>query len=201
MVSICHKTKDLLDWSGFSMIRLRVKKCGFFWLFKIRYLHRTNFCVYLFSRAKKNRILRVLAFANSKFLKISHEYLFFPIANFWKFHVYKFHNNIALEIIRNVFEYHQYNKYHQYNSRRNVCLKRRNVNTALYSTETMASLGVQIWNLVLKNFQIFLRNSRKIFTNGLQRKSSSSTQSAKCMYKTPRALIKVNVHWNITRLG
>ena len=75
-----------------------------------------------------------------------------------------------------------------------MCLKRRNVNAALYSTETMASLGVQIWNLVLKNFQIFLRNSRKIFTNGLQRKSSSSTQSAECMYKTPRALIKVNVH-------
>ena len=129
------------------------------------------------------------------------EYLFSRIASFWKFHVHKFHNNIALEFIRDVFEYHQYNKYHQYNSRRNVCLKRRNVNTALYSTETMASLGVQIWNLVLKNFQIFLRNSRKIFTNGLQRKSSSSTQSAKCMYKTPRALIKVNVHWNITRLG
>ena len=201
MVSICHKTKDLLDWFGFSMIPLRVKKCGVFFGF-LRYdtftvlifaciyfrgLKKIVFCEYLFSRI-------------ASFWKF-HEYLFFPIANFWKFHVHKFHNNIALEIIRNVFEYHQYNKYHQYNSRRNMCLKRRNVNTALYSTETMASLGVQIWNLVLKNFQIFLRNSRKIFTNGLQRKSSSSTQSAECMYETPRALIKVNVHWNITRLG
>ena len=35
------------------------------------YLKRTNFRVYLFSRAKKNRISRVLIFANDKLLKIS----------------------------------------------------------------------------------------------------------------------------------
>ena len=35
-----------------------------------KYLERTNFRVYLFSRAKKNRISRVFIFAN-KFLKIS----------------------------------------------------------------------------------------------------------------------------------
>ena len=35
-----------------------------------KYLKRTNFRVYLFSRAKKNRISRVLIFANDKLLKI-----------------------------------------------------------------------------------------------------------------------------------
>ena len=37
----------------------------------IAYLKRTNFCVFLCLRAKKNRISRVLISANDKFLKIS----------------------------------------------------------------------------------------------------------------------------------
>ena len=44
---------------------------------QINYLKRTNFCVYLFSQAKKkNRISRVLIFANGKFLKISRGLIF-----------------------------------------------------------------------------------------------------------------------------
>ena len=41
-------------------------------------------------------------------------------------------------------------KNHQYNFQRDVRLQRRNVNTVLYGTETIASLGVQIRNLVSK---------------------------------------------------
>ena len=35
-------------------------------------------------------------------------------------------------------------KNHQYDFRRDVCLQRRNVNTILYGTDAIASLGVQI---------------------------------------------------------
>ena len=41
-------------------------------------------------------------------------------------------------------------KNHQYNFQRDVRLQRRNVYTVLYGTETIASLGVQIRNLVSK---------------------------------------------------
>ena len=42
-------------------------------------------------------------------------------------------------------------KNRQYNFWRDVSLLRRNVNTFLYGTETITSLGAQIWNLVSKN--------------------------------------------------
>ena len=62
-------------------------------------------------------------------------------------------------------------KNHQYDFRRDVCLQRRNVNTILYGTEAIASLRVQIWNLVSVNLKCLhlLKNLRKIFENGQQR--------------------------------
>ena len=44
-------------------------------------------------------------------------------------------------------------KNHQYNFQRDVRLQRRNVNTVLYGTETIASLGAQIWKLVPENLK------------------------------------------------
>ena len=44
-------------------------------------------------------------------------------------------------------------KNHQYNYRRDVRPQRRNVNTALYGTETIAFLRAQIRNLVPKNLK------------------------------------------------
>ena len=50
-------------------------------------------------------------------------------------------------------------------------LQRRNENTVLYSTETIASLGAQIWNLVHKNLKCSkpFNEFKNIFENGLQK--------------------------------
>ena len=61
----------------------------------------------------------------------------------------KVHNSIAPRIMKDVFEIKKY----QYNFRRDVRLQRRNVNTVLYRTETIASLGPQIWKLVPENLK------------------------------------------------
>ena len=77
--------------------------------------------------------------------------------------IFKFHNNAAPEIIKDVFEI----KNHQYNFRRNVRLQRRTVNTVMYGTKTVASLRARIWNLVpkylncLKSLNEFKKNIRK----------------------------------------
>ena len=70
-------------------------------------------------------------------------------------------------------------KNHQYNFQRDVRLQRRNVNTVLYGTETIASLGVQIRNLVSKiwNVQNLLTNLSKIFENGVQGNALAPTSS------------------------
>ena len=52
--------------------------------------------------------------------------------------IFKVHNNVAREIMKDLFKI----KNDQYNFRRNMCLQRRNVNTALHGTETIASLGI-----------------------------------------------------------
>ena len=51
---------------------------------------------------------------------------------------------ISSENIKDLFEIKNHKHYFQ----RDVGLQRRNVNTVLYGTETITSLGAQIWNLV-----------------------------------------------------
>ena len=67
--------------------------------------------------------------------------------------------------MKDVFEI----KNHQCNFRTYVNLQRRNVNTVLYSTETIAFLGAQIWNLTTINVQCLksFNKFRKIIENGL----------------------------------
>ena len=83
--------------------------------------------------------------------------------------------------MKDVFEI----KNHPYNFQRDVTLQRRNVNTALYGTEKIASLGAHIWNLVptiLKCSKSFNEFKKKIFQNELQR--NVFAVYAKCMHKT-----------------
>ena len=57
---------------------------------------------------------------------------------------------ISSENIKDLFEI----KNNKYYFQRDVGLQRRNVNTVLYGTETITSLGAQIWNLV-PTFEMF----------------------------------------------
>ena len=97
------------------------------------------------------------------------------------------HYNIAPEIMKNVFEI----KNHQYNFRRDVRLHRTNVNTVQYDTETIASLGAQMQNLVPK----YLKCSR--FFNAFKKKYSKmdckgmSLSSMQSVCTKPRVYIKV----------
>ena len=67
-----------LDTTGFTVVASQVcaKVTILFNILEVVYLKRTNFRVYLFSRAKRNRISRVLIFTNGKFLKILRVFIF-----------------------------------------------------------------------------------------------------------------------------
>ena len=77
--------------------------------------------------------------------------------------IFKVHNNIAAEIMKDVFEI----KDNQYDFRKDLRLQSRYVNTGLHGTETIISLRTQIWNLVTKtskyskSFSKFKKNIRK----------------------------------------
>ena len=85
-------------------------------------------------------------------------------------------------------------KNHHYNFRRDVRLQRKHVNTVMYGTETIVSLGTKIWNLIPKNWKC-LKSLNK-FEKTIQKwtKKECPCRSMQSACTEPRVCIKVNMH-------
>ena len=84
-------------------------------------------------------------------------------------------------------------KNHHYDFRRDMHLQRGNVNTVLYGTEIIASLGAQIWNLVPRNLRcsksvnVFKKNIRTWTTKNIL----ADYAKTMCMYKTVKLFVYI----------
>ena len=85
-------------------------------------------------------------------------------------------------------------KNHQCNFRRDVRLQRRNVSTALYGTETVASLAAQIWNLVPENSKC-----SKSF-NEFKKKKSKMDYKLMSLSSMQSVCTKTRIYTGLTKL-